>query len=207
MRVRYALLALAFAAPLSACVSLLPETQVPLALISLPAERARAPATPLAADVSVLPPDSSRAFAGVDIAVSDNQELVYLGDVRWADTAPRLLQGAVVDALSKSGGPGRATTFQQGVRGDYELRWRIVDLSVGKETLPVRVEVTAILVNAETRRTIAQGTFKAEGNLTPATHAPRDRAAALALAAQNAADQVANFVATNAKAIAPATPR
>ena len=54
------------------------------AMIALPPSRAVAPTTPLLADVSVLPPDSSRAFSGVDIAVSNGQELVYLADVRPA---------------------------------------------------------------------------------------------------------------------------
>jgi ABC-type uncharacterized transport system auxiliary subunit len=189
-----AILALGFAA--GGCLSVLPEPEIPSALIALPAERAVAPSDPLRADISVYPPDSSRAFAGVDMAVRADQEMVYLGDVRWADAAPRLLQNAVVDSLAKAGGGGRVVTAQQGARVDYEVRWRIVDLSAGRDTAAVRVEVAASLLDAMTRRVVAQQTFTATGS--PADRAPRARAAALAIAAQSVADQVAAFAAKNA---------
>jgi ABC-type uncharacterized transport system auxiliary subunit len=189
-----AILAVSLAA--GGCLSVLPEPEIPSALIALPADRATAPADPLRADVSVYPPDASRAFAGVDIAVRSDQEVVYLGDVRWSDAAPRLLQNAVVDALNKAQGEGRATTAQQGARVDYEVRWRIVDLSAGRETTPVNVEVVISLLDATTRRVAAQQSFTASGS--PADRAPRARAAALAIAVQSVADQVAAFVAKSA---------
>lgn len=188
-------------AALGGCVSVLPEPKIPSALIGLPADRAQAPSAPLQADVSVYPPDSTRAFAGVDIAVRTDQELVYLGDVRWVDAAPRLLQSAVVDSLSKAGGNGRAVTAQIGARVDYEVRWRIIDLSASRDTGPVRVEVAVSLLDALTRRMVAQQTFSATG--TPSDRAPRARAAAVAIAAQSVADQVADFVAQTA---APKSP-
>ena len=149
-------------------------------------------------------PNSNRAFAGIDIAVRSDQEMVYLGDVRWVDTAPRLLQGAVVDALAKAGGTGRAAPAQLAARTDYDVRWRIVDLSASRDVGPVRVEVEASLMDSTTRRIIAQDTFKAEG--TPADRAPRARAAALAIAAQSVADQVAAFATKNAAARPPRPP-
>lgn len=181
---------------LGACVSVLPEPQIPSALISLPASRAQAPADPLQADVSVYPPDSTRAYSGADIAVQTGQELVYLGDVRWADAAPRLLQSAVVDALALAGGEGRAVPAQLAARVDYEVRWRIIDLSASRETGPVRAQVEVSLLDSATRRVVAQGSFSATEN--PTDRAPRARAAAVALAAQSVADQVAAFVARSA---------
>lgn len=184
--------ALTIATVLAGCVSVLPEPFIPTALISLPADRATAPAKPLQADVAVFAPDSSRAFEGTDIAVRDSQEVVYLGEVRWADTAPHLLQGAVVNALTKAGGPGRAAPAELGAEVDYDVRWRLVDLSVGKETAPVRIEVQVSVMNSDTRRMVAQQNFVEEGR--PADRAPRARAAALALVAQKVADNVAAFV-------------
>jgi cholesterol transport system auxiliary component len=181
---------------LSGCLSVLPEPQIPSALIAMPADRAQAPADPLQADVSVYPPDATRAFAGVDIAVRSDQEMVYLGDVRWVDSAPRLLQNAVVDSLAKAGGDGRAVTAQIGARVDYEVRWRIIDFSASRDAGPVRVEVAVSLLDALTRRMVAQDTFAATG--APSDRAPRARAAALALAAQSVSDQVAAFVAKSA---------
>ena len=175
------------------CISVLPEPFIPTALISLPADRATAPADPLNADVAVYMPETSRAFAGADIAVSDNQELVYLDQVRWADNAPGLLQTAVVNALTKAGGPGRAVPAQLGADVDYDVRWRIINLSAGKDTTPVRAEVQVSVMDSGTRRMVAQQTFSAEGN--PSDRAPRARAAALALVAQKVADDVAAFVA------------
>jgi ABC-type uncharacterized transport system auxiliary subunit len=186
-------------AALSGCISVLPEPFVPSALIALPAERATAPSSPLLADVAVYPPETSRAFAGADIAVRQDQEMVFLDEVRWSDNAPSLLQGAVVNALTKAGGPGRAAPAALGAEVDYDVRWRIVDLSAGRDTLPVRVEVQVSLVDSSNRRMVAQETFKAESS--PADRAPRARAAALALAAQQVADQVAAFVASNVVAV------
>lgn len=188
--VSLALIAAALAT--SGCVSILPEPMIPSALVSLPAERAKAPTSPLLADVAVFPPESSRAFAGADIAVRTDQELIYLGDVRWSDAAPQLLQGAVVNSLSQAQGPGRAVLGQLGAEVDYDVRWRIVDLSAGRETLPVRVEVQVSIMDADNRRPVAQKSFSAEGD--PTDRAPRARAAALAIAAQQVADQVAAFV-------------
>lgn len=180
------------ATALSGCVSILPEPFVPTALISLPADRAVAPPLPLMADVAVYSPESSRAFESNDIAVRDSQELIYLDQVRWADGAPHLLQGAVVNSLTKAGGTGKAVPSELGADVDYDVRWRIIDLSAGKETSPVRVEVQVSVMDSNTRRMVAQQSFVTEGS--PSDRAPRARAAALAIAAQQAADKVAAFV-------------
>jgi ABC-type uncharacterized transport system auxiliary subunit len=177
---------------LGGCISVLPEPEIPSALIALPPERAQTPTDPLRADVAVYPPDASRAFAGANIAVRTDQEMVYLADVRWVDAPTRLLQGAVIDALSQAGGEGRAAPAQLGARVDYDVRWRIVELSVARETGPVKAEVEVSLLDSQTRRMVAQETISAEGS--PASRAPRDRAAALALASQSVANQVAAFV-------------
>ncbi len=182
---------------LSGCVSILPEPFVPVALIALPADRAVAPSSPLMADVAVYSPESSRAFESNDIAVRDRQELIYLDEVRWADGAPHLLQGAVVNALTKAGGPGKAVPSELGASVDFDVRWRIIDLSAGKETAPVRVEVQVSVMDSNTRRMVAQQTFVTEGS--PSDRTPRARAAALAIAAQQAADKVAGFVTETAQ--------
>ena len=184
--------ALTIATTLSGCISVLPEPFVPTALIALPAERAVAPSQPLLADVAVFAPDSSRAYEGVDIAVRDRQELVYLGEVRWSDSAPHLLQGAVVNALTKAGGPGKAVPAELGADVDYDVRWRLIDMSAGKDTAPVRAEVQVSIMSSDTRRMVAQQTFTVEGS--PADRSPRARAAALAVAGQQVADKVAAFV-------------
>jgi ABC-type uncharacterized transport system auxiliary subunit len=180
------------AASLSGCVSVLPEPVVPDALISLPAERAMAPSAPLKADVNVFPPDASVAFAGLDIAVRDQQEIVYLTSMKWSDTPARLLQSAVVNALSAGQGPGRASSAQLGVRSDYDVRWRLIDLSVSKGAGPAVAAAQVSVASSKDRRIIAQKTIRAEA--PSASAKPRDRAAALAVASQSLADQIAAFV-------------
>ncbi|MEZ5937828.1 MAG: ABC-type transport auxiliary lipoprotein family protein [Hyphomonadaceae bacterium] len=193
--VRAAALATAFA--LSGCVSVLPAPSVPKALIALPADRAEAPAAPLRADIAVFTPDATRAFSGTDLAVSSGQEMVYLADVRWADAAPVLLQEAVINGLSRAEGDGRAVPAQLGARVDYDLRWRIVDLSVSRQSGPVHAIVEASLVDSRTRRIVAQNRFEAMGE--PDGRSSRERAAALAVVAQQVADKVAAFVAETAE--------
>lgn len=178
------------------CVSVLPEPAAPDALLELPDSRARAPASALNADVVVYPPDSNRAFAGVNIPVRDEQELVFLSKMRWADVAPRLLQEAVVNALSKAEGEGQAATAELATRGEYDLRWRIVDMSVARDTGPVSVLVEASLVETLSRRIVAQERLTATRQ--PASASAQERAAALALAAQDVANDVADFVAQRA---------
>lgn len=178
------------------CLSVLPSPKAPLALISMPSERAAAPVAVLGTDVTIYPPDASRSFAGSDIAVRSGEELVFLADVRWADAAPRLLQGAVMDSLSKASGEGRILYAQQGGVTDYDLRWRIIELSVSKGAGVVRAEVEASLVDSSTRRVIAQERFSADQR--PRSGGARERAAALALTSQAVCDLVAEFVARTA---------
>ena len=197
MKTKIVALALVSSLALGGCVSVLPEPIVPSALISLPADRAVAPAAPLQADVGVFFPEASRAYASADIAVRDAQELIYLSDVRWADTGPALLQGALVNSLTRAGGPGRAAPGQLGAQTDYDLRWRVIDMSVSKGAGPVRVEVQANLMDSGTRRMVAQQSFTAEGS--PTEPSARARAAALAIVAQKVADNVAAFVTQTVK--------
>ena len=180
-------------AGLAGCVSVLPEPVVPDALVSLPAARATAPAAPLRSDVNVYPPEASVAFAGLDMAVREEQEIVYLKDMKWADAPARLLQSAVVNALSAGQGPGRASLAQMGARTDHDVRWRLIDLSVGRGGGPASASAQVSIAGSRDRRIIAQKSFSAEA--VPASGSSRDRAAALAVAAQSLADQVAAFVA------------
>ena len=201
-----ALRALASAALLvlaAGCVSVLPEPKAPDALLELPDSRAQAPEGRLLNDVVVYPPDSNRAFAGVNIPVRSEQELVFLSDMRWADVAPRLMQQAVVNALSKAQGDGRAATAELATRGDFDLRWRIIDMSVTGNAGPVNVVVEASVVETLSRRIIAQD--RISSTRQPSSGSTQDRAAALALAAQDVANTVAEFVA--AKAVRPTADR
>ena len=100
-------LPLALSLPLGGCFSVLPEPQIPSALIALPAERAQAPADPLRADVAVYPPDShARLRRRRHRRARSDQEMVYLADVRWVDFAAAPAPDAVVDSLSEAGGEG-----------------------------------------------------------------------------------------------------
>ncbi|MEM8919859.1 MAG: ABC-type transport auxiliary lipoprotein family protein, partial [Pseudomonadota bacterium] len=175
---------------LNACVSVLPEPTAPDALIQIPASRGGSDAS-LSADISVFTPEASRALSGVDIAVSDAGALRYLKRVKWADASPRLLQASLVDALTALGGPGHAFSAQTATRADFEVRWRISELSVSPKMGPARVAARVSVLDARTRRVIDETQLRA--SVAPATQQQSDRAEALAEAAQILSEDAAAF--------------
>jgi len=178
------------------CVSVLPAQEAPRALIAPPAASAKAPVSTLRANVVVHPPEASRAFSGSEIAVVSDQAIVYLKDVKWADLAPKLAQSAALNALARASGDGRGLLPQAPLPADYELFWRISDLSVSRGRQPVRAEAEAILAEAGARRIVATARFVQQA--APRGGADRQRADALALALQQLADDIAEFVAREA---------
>lgn len=195
--VRLALPLLMGAGLLSGCVSVLPEATPPSALIRLPTTPMRAADASLMATIVVHEPDAPGVFSGAEIASAEGQQIKYVNRVRWADSPARMLQEAVVDSLRATPGDGRVATVQSGVRGDYELRWSVRDLSVNGRDRVAICELRLTLVSARARQVVASSTVRASEPLSGG--ADTARAEALARAMQTAAGQVADFVATNAQ--------
>lgn len=178
-------------AALSACVSVLPEPEAPEGLYRfgpMPVHRA------LAATVSVREPDASRLFGGRAIASEDGSGALRLvRGVEWADSATRLMQVAMLDALSDEGA-GVAVAFDSGVSADYELVWRVDDFTLSG-TL-ARCSLEATLIEAGSRRVVAQTNVTASAPADGSANA--DRAQALAEAGRACVDDVSAFVAEKA---------
>ena len=176
---------------LSACVSVLPEQEAPEGLYRFAAPTAT---YPLDAVVAVREPEASRLFGGRAIASEDQAgSLRLVRGVEWADNATRLMQMAMLDALDDKGA-GVAVAFESSVQSDYELVWRVEDLTLAGTLARCRLEAT--LVEAGTRKVIAQTNVAAE---TPAAGSSNaERAQALASAGRACAGQIAGFVSEKA---------
>jgi ABC-type uncharacterized transport system auxiliary subunit len=155
-----------------------------------------APRASLASDVAIHLPEASRAFAGTEIAVVDGSAVVYLGALQWADTAPRIAQTALLNALDAADGEGRAFLPETPVEADYEVFWRLSELNVSPGRGPARAAAQVTLVASGTRSVIASSLFISEQR--PAAGSDRARAEALAAAVQDVGNQIAEFVATRA---------
>ncbi len=195
-KITFSILAAALLA--SACVSVLPEAQTPEALIRLPMET-RAASSPLNAHVVVHLPDAPGAFAGVEIASANGQQIRYINGVVWADTPAKLLQSALVDALTAAGGDGRATAVQTGVRGEYELRWSVRDLSVNNNTREAICAIRLVLTRQRGREVVATQDLRSVEPLSGLGDVLR--AEALARAIENAASTAGDFVSEHAEPI------
>ena len=181
---------------LTACVSVLPEPEAPEGLYRF---GAMTETHPVEAVVAVREPEASRLFGGRAIASEDGAGALRLvRGVEWADSATRLMQVAVLDALDDTG-EGVAVALEAGARADYELVWRIEDFTLAG-TL-ARCDVEATLVEAATRKVVAQTNVTSSASADGSTNAAR--ALALAEAGRACAGQVAGFVSEKAVAAEP----
>jgi cholesterol transport system auxiliary component len=191
--IRSIILAAALVA-LPACVSVIPEPEVPEGLYRF---GAMTETYPVETVVAVREPEASRLFGGRVIASEDGAGALRLvRGVEWADNATRLMQVAVLDALDDAGA-GVAVALETGARADYELVWRIEEFTLAG-TL-ARCDLEATLVEANTRKVVAQTNVSSSVNADGSTNAAR--ALALAEAGRACVGQVAGFV--SERAVAP----
>jgi cholesterol transport system auxiliary component len=193
--IRSICLASAFVA-LAACVSVLPEPDAPDGLYRF---GAMTQTYPVEAVVAVREPEASRLFGGRVIASEDAAGALRLvRGVEWADNATRLMQVAMLDALDDKGA-GVAVALETGARADYELVWRIEDFSLaGTEA---RCDLEATLVEANTRKVVAQTSVTSSASAAAASNA--SRALALAEAGRACVSEAAAFVSEKAAAPEP----
>jgi ABC-type uncharacterized transport system auxiliary subunit len=188
--IRSIILAAALVA-LPACVSVIPEPEVPEGLYRF---GAMTETYPVETVVAVREPEASRLFGGRVIASEDGAGALRLvRGVEWADNATRLMQVAVLDALDDAGA-GVAVALETGARADYELVWRIEDFTLAG-TL-ARCDLEATLVEANTRKVVAQTNVSSSANADGSTNVAR--ALALAEAGRACVGQVAGFVSERA---------
>ena len=178
-------------AALSACVSVLPEPEAPEGLYRFGAMNVH---QPVEATVAIREPEASRLFGGRAIASEDDAGALRLvRGVEWADSATRLMQVAMLDALG-DGGEGVAVAFESGVLADYELVWRVTDFTLAGTQ--ARCSLEATLVDARSRKVVAQTNVVSTASSGGSTNAAR--ALALAEAGRSCVGEISAFVAEKA---------
>ncbi|MCI4643930.1 MAG: PqiC family protein [Hyphomonadaceae bacterium] len=187
-----AFMALAGLSALAACVSVLPEQKVPTALYRL----GEIPAsTALEANIVVREPMAERILGGQNmVAQGEDGGLRLIEDVEWAGRLTRLMQTGLIDALSGPG-EGIALTELSGALGQYELSWRIKDLTLVTETggnVRALCTLELTVMEGRTREPITHGSARAEAPLAGRT--PSRKAQALSQAARGCLADAAQFL-------------
>lgn len=182
---------LAIAGLTAACVSVLPEQEVPSGLYRLADIDSN---VELIANVVVREPTTARIFAGQGMVVQDSDgALRLISGVEWAGRPAQLLKGGLIDAFDINS-DGTAVTDMSGAVGDYELSWRIKDLTIvergnGGDAI---CGLSVTLLDGETRTPIASTGI--ERSVPVADSSAAARAAAISQSATNCVEAVADFV-------------
>jgi cholesterol transport system auxiliary component len=167
--VRYLKLAVMAVAALSvsACLSLLPETE-PSAVYRLSAP---APHDWTGEDwilVRIDRPLAPRGLAGDEVALlMGDRHLAYMAGARWITTAPRIVQNLVIDTFNATDDRIAPARPDDGVQSDYELKLDLREFEAaydrGPDSAPVvRVRLAARLIAEEGRRFVGARVFTAE---------------------------------------------
>lgn len=179
------------------CLSVLPEPDAPGALYRIAPVEAGAS---LSRHVIIREPEAPRLFAGRDMVVEGaDGGLRLVGGAEWAGRYTRLVQLALIDALS--GGEGMALDASSGAPGDYELSWRVAEILVSDAR--ARCVLDLNLLDGRTRAPVAAGKVSGGGAVTGS--GPGDRARALSMASRACVAAAAAFVAEKAAADRPAS--
>ena len=189
----------------SACVSLLPESE-PVSVYRLSAPE---PANFAGEDwviVEIDTPNAPRGLAGDHIAIlHDGVSLAYIQDARWISPAPQLVQALMIDTINAEDRHLAPTRADDGVRADYELRLDLQEFEAvydrGPDTAPlVRVRLSARLVAEQGRRfagaRVVTVEVRAHANRTTAIVAAFDEAAS------GASREIADWTAERTRVLA-----
>ncbi len=176
---------------LGGCISLLPEQPPPPRIYVLEAgEVVHAEAPALAAVISVAAPTGERSILGGDLVWREGDELIIIGQSQWSARAEASLQSMLVETLARQG-RFRAATPSGEARGDYEIRWEVLDFEVSAATMHARFAADVKLVAVPGRAVIAQRHVAAEAELTERTSSAA--ANALARAAREGSARIGEF--------------
>ncbi|MAC87700.1 MULTISPECIES: ABC-type transport auxiliary lipoprotein family protein [Maricaulis] len=182
----------------SACVSLLPESE-PVSVYRLsspePVELQGESWTVIEIDV----PNAPRGLSGDQIAImQDGSSLAYIQGARWISPTPRLLQSLLVESFNAHGGRLAPIRSDDGIRADYELRLDMQEFEAvydrGADIAPlVRVRISVRLVAEHGRRfagaRVVTAEVRASANRTSAIVAAFDQAS------QTASREIADWTA------------
>lgn len=189
-------LMLMFAALPAGCISLFPEPSPPPRLYVLEASDVAAlNGVPLDAVVSVAAPTGERATLGGDIVWRAGNEISYVGQSQWSNRADSALQSMLIETLFRQG-RFRAVVRAGEARGDYDLRWEVMDFEVDESSMKARFVADVTLLAGPGRRIVAQRIISAEAPLTQRSSSAA--AQALAHAAREGSVRIGEFAADGA---------
>ncbi len=184
----------------TACVSFLPQPEAPGALYRIGPVETHA-SLPPGAIVVIRRPEAPRVLAGTEMVARDGSGAIrFVDGVEWADGLTRLLQLALLDALSTGGG-GLAVLPESGARPDYDLVWRVMEFSLRGDRAEVRLELT--LLDARSRAPVFQDRLATGVDASSSQN--RDRAGALADAGRLAVREAADVLARRVGEVQPGT--
>ncbi len=160
------------AVTLSGCGALgaLSDASVPLDAYDLrspsgaPVARGQAQAVDLIVEV----PTASGALDTDRILVRPSSSQVqYLPGSRWTESAPVMIQTALVEGLERSGGFRYVGRRPLGSSGDYAIVSNLTDFQAevadGSDTATIRIRLTARLVREEDASVVSTRVFEASG--------------------------------------------
>ena len=183
---------------LGGCISLLPPPPPPPRLYVLEADAQTPPGQGhVDAVLSVAPPTGERSILNTDLVWRTDDQLAFVSGSQWSSRADIALQSLLVSTLQRQGG-FRAVTRQGEARGDYELRWEVLDFEVVESSMTARFTANVSLLALPGRRIVAQHLI--EGTAPVADRSSSIAAQALARAARDGSMQIGDFAVTSAAA-------
>ena len=187
---------------LGGCISLLPEPPPPPRLYVLEAgEVAPAQGAPVDAVIAIAAPSGERTLLGADLIWRTDDQLAYVGQSQWSSRAEAALQSMLVETLTRQRRFAAATRIGE-ARGDYELRWEVLDFEVSDASMQARFVADVKLVALPGRRIVAQQIIETEAPVAERTSSAASQA--LARAAREGSARIGMFAADNAVAQASA---
>lgn len=91
-------------------------------------------------------------------------EVVYIGEVRWSDTAPVIFQTALIDTFEQSGAFDAVARTGSGLRARYDVQTELREFGFTQQesTMVAGVDLRVSLVDIHKGRLVASTRFTAE---------------------------------------------
>ncbi|MHA6287095.1 ABC-type transport auxiliary lipoprotein family protein [Maricaulis sp. CAU 1757] len=153
-------------AGLSACVSLLPESE-PVGVYRLSSPEPREWTGGQWQTVEIEAPQAPRGLSGPEIALMRDGRIAYVAGARWIAPSTHILQDLVVETFGAADSHLAPTRPEDGTRSNYSLRLDLHDFHAeydrGATAAPlVRVRLAARLIDGVEQRLLASRMFSAE---------------------------------------------
>lgn len=181
---------------LGGCISLLPAPPPPPRVYVLEAGDVSPASTPsIDAVIGVALPTGERSILSTDLVWRSGDELAFVAQAQWSNRADLALQSLLVETLIRQHGFTAATRLGE-ARGDYEIRWEVLDFEVDEAAMSARFVADVKLVALPGRRVLAQTIIETAAPV--ADRASSAASDALARAAREGSARIGVFAAENA---------